>query len=162
VDGTVQVELRGANPANLDQLFTSGRANLKGTLQVNLAPGYKPVPGDSFEVLRFGSASGTFGAFQGLQVANDLYLQPSLTPTNLVLLAVTPPQPVLSSTGVMTANGFRFSITEAAGLNVIVDATEDFSQWTPISTNLNCPVLLEILDTDAKQYVKRFYRARLN
>ncbi len=45
---------------DFSQLWVTGSANLGGTLELSLSPGYAPVTGDSFEILRSDSLSGTF------------------------------------------------------------------------------------------------------
>jgi len=44
------------------QLAISGTATLDGTLNVSLASGYTPSSGNSFQLLTFGSSSGTFAS----------------------------------------------------------------------------------------------------
>ena len=42
------------------QLWVTGNASLGGTLELSLAPNYMPMTGDSFEILRSDSLTGTF------------------------------------------------------------------------------------------------------
>jgi hypothetical protein len=45
---------------DFSQLWVTGNATLDGTLALSLSPGFKPVNGDSFEILRSDALSGTF------------------------------------------------------------------------------------------------------
>jgi T5SS/PEP-CTERM-associated repeat protein len=45
---------------DFSQLWVTGNANIGGTLELSLSPGFAPVTGDSFEILRSDSLSGTF------------------------------------------------------------------------------------------------------
>lgn len=46
---------------DFSQLWVTGDANLGGALRLSLAPNYTPMTGDSFEILRSDSLTGTFG-----------------------------------------------------------------------------------------------------
>ncbi len=43
-----------------DRLAISGTATLSGALNISLINGFTPNPGDSFQIMTFGSRSGTF------------------------------------------------------------------------------------------------------
>ena len=59
--GNVQIELGGTTPGTqYDRLVVSGAAALNGTLDVLLSGGFMPAAGDSFDILNWGSLSGTF------------------------------------------------------------------------------------------------------
>ncbi|MCP5542668.1 MAG: immunoglobulin domain-containing protein [Akkermansiaceae bacterium] len=59
------IELNGSNPGSgHDQIAVVGAANLAGTLDVALAPGYLPDPGDVFDVVTCASRTGTFSSIQ--------------------------------------------------------------------------------------------------
>jgi PEP-CTERM motif len=62
-------------------------ATLGGTLEVTLLGGFAPALGNSFTVLTFGSLSGDFSSYSGLDVGGHLSLRPSFTPTSLLLTA---------------------------------------------------------------------------
>lgn len=55
-----QVDVAGLDSKSFDQLHVSGAAQLAGSLTVRSSNGYVPLPGQSFEVLRFGSSTGSF------------------------------------------------------------------------------------------------------
>jgi hypothetical protein len=47
------------------QLVVNGRARLAGTLNVQLANGYQPQPGNSFQPLLWCQSQGTFAQYTG-------------------------------------------------------------------------------------------------
>jgi hypothetical protein len=64
--GVLVIEIGGPNPGtDFDQLNITGQASLDGTLTVNLINGFQPESGDSFTIMTFGSASGTFATING-------------------------------------------------------------------------------------------------
>jgi hypothetical protein len=60
--GTLSIELDGTNPGtpDFDRLLVSEQASLAGTLDIILGSSFIPAVGDSFEILTYGSVSGTF------------------------------------------------------------------------------------------------------
>jgi hypothetical protein len=82
--GALVVEIGGPNPGTgFDQLNITGQANLDGTLTVNLINGFVPHTGDSFQVLSFGSGTGTFATLNG----DGPLFTPSFDPTDVTLVA---------------------------------------------------------------------------
>jgi autotransporter-associated beta strand protein/T5SS/PEP-CTERM-associated repeat protein len=62
---TLEVELGGTMAGtNYNQLIVSGNMSLDGTLQVSLANSYSPSLGDRFDILDWGTRSGTFATLQ--------------------------------------------------------------------------------------------------
>ncbi|WP_168206826.1 beta strand repeat-containing protein [Lacipirellula limnantheis] len=62
---TLQIELAGTTQGTeYDHLDVSGQLSLGGTLKVALIDGFAPVAGQSFDLLDWGSLSGTFSAIQ--------------------------------------------------------------------------------------------------
>jgi hypothetical protein len=51
-------------------------------------------------------------------------------------------------------------VSSAAGSNYVLQATTNFSTWTPISTNTGHDQLFNLLDPKATNYPYRFYRVR--
>ena len=77
---------------NYDQVSITGSAQLAGTINVVSINGFVPALGDRFEIMKFGSVSGSGSlTFQGLDITNGVYLQPVFSPTNLVLVATNAP-----------------------------------------------------------------------
>ncbi len=59
--GKLQIELSGTTPGTqFDRLTVTGAVTLGGTLQVSLTGGFTPTIGNSFDVLDWGTLSGTF------------------------------------------------------------------------------------------------------
>jgi hypothetical protein len=66
----------------------------------------------------------------------------------------------IANSGV-SVGGFQFSLTGVVpGRTNVVEASTDLSTWTPISTNVSATNSLNVLDPDAANFGKRFYRAR--
>jgi len=61
----------------------SGSATLGGTLDVTLINAFTPGVGNSFQVLNYGSRSGTFATIDG----HGQTYTPNYNPTNLTLVA---------------------------------------------------------------------------
>jgi hypothetical protein len=55
----------------------------------------------------------------------------------------------------------EFFLPAESGSNYVVEATEDFTTWTGILTNTATDAFLDIVDTDAVFFDRRFYRSRL-
>jgi hypothetical protein len=64
--GSLTLKVGGYNPGtDFDQLVVGGAATLDGTLTVQLTGGFTPVSGDTFTLLTFNSATGTFATLAG-------------------------------------------------------------------------------------------------
>ena len=92
--GTLEIELGGATAGDgaghYDQLNVTGQAILDGTLSIQLIDGFKPVDGQSFTVMNFGSATGKFDVGSGLlRTDSDLYFEVTQGNNSLVLTAHT-------------------------------------------------------------------------
>jgi hypothetical protein len=72
------VVLGGTSGANYDQIAVAGRATLAGTLEVNVASGSLATIGDTFNIVTYGSSSGTFA---GLTSDTGLAYEISYGPT---------------------------------------------------------------------------------
>jgi hypothetical protein len=76
-DGVLNIEIGGLTAGSqYDRLVVSGSATLNGTLNVILLNGFQPSPGDSFQVLTFGSHTGDFSTYTGLDLGNGHSLSP--------------------------------------------------------------------------------------
>jgi T5SS/PEP-CTERM-associated repeat protein len=63
--GTLQLYLGGTNAGtNYNQLVVSGADSLAGTLEITLAAGFTPALGDCYDILDWGTRSGTFSTLQ--------------------------------------------------------------------------------------------------
>lgn len=82
--GLLNVELGGLNPATEhDQLVVGEGATLDGTLDVSLINGFSPGTGDSFQVMTYGSRTGTFATING----NGQTYTPNYNANDLTLVA---------------------------------------------------------------------------
>jgi hypothetical protein len=63
--GLLNVGFAGSDPGQNSLLQVTGNAALGGTIAAAAVNGYAPVPGRQYEVLSYGSLSGSFGSVQG-------------------------------------------------------------------------------------------------
>ncbi len=61
--------------------------------------------------------------------------------------------------GVFTNGEFAVSLQAVAGERYVFQATEDFTHWTSLSTNVAPTGLFDLLDSTATNFPRRFYRA---
>ena len=61
----------------------------------------------------------------------------------------------------MTNGGFHLQLFKPASSNCVVEASSDYIHWTPICTNSSGSTNFSYLDSDATNYLQRFYRTRL-
>jgi hypothetical protein len=95
--GTLAIEL-GAT--GYDRLVVGTTANLGGTLAVSTVGGFVPNFGDAFDVISYGSNSGSVAAYAGLDLGNYHLLVPDQEPTFFRLLTVSTNQaPVIDPIG---------------------------------------------------------------
>lgn len=74
-----EVRIGGAPSSNqFDKLKVSNKAELAGTLKITLVNSPTLTVGDRFDFLTFGSTSGDFAVYKGLQLGNGLYFEPEL------------------------------------------------------------------------------------
>ena len=88
--GSLNIEIGGLTAGTqYDRLAISGSATLNGSLNISLIGGFVPNPGDTFQIMTFGSRSGSFTTTNGLDLGGGRLFQVNLTSTSLTL--VTPP-----------------------------------------------------------------------
>jgi hypothetical protein len=86
--GVLRIAMGGLTAGDeFDQLNVSGRVTLAGTLDVILVNGFTPQVGDAFTILTFGSRTGDFQTYLGLQMAGQ-HFNPQFDATDLVLVVV--------------------------------------------------------------------------
>jgi hypothetical protein len=83
---TLDVELGGLTPVTThDRVAVSGAATIAGTLHVSIVNGFVPHHLDTFTILTFGSASGTFSTLDVPDLGGDLGWKVHYNPTSVVL-----------------------------------------------------------------------------
>ena len=104
--GTLQIELAGINPGtSYDQLSVTGSASVDGKLQVSLLNSFAPKLGDLFDILDWGTLSGTFSTLQLPALGNNLAWDTSQLYTTGVISVTAVPEPAaiaLLACGVVT------------------------------------------------------------
>jgi probable HAF family extracellular repeat protein len=90
-----------ADPST-NRIQVSGTARLGGVLNLDLAPGYRPLGGDTITLMTYGNRQGTFGRTNFPVTANGVVWSLEYQPQALVLRACPPPEVVL--VGPITAN----------------------------------------------------------
>ncbi len=61
----------------------------------------------------------------------------------------------------MVTNGFKMEFSGPTGSNVVIEASSDLKTWVPIWTNVITGGVVSCIDTAAKAYPNRYYRAKL-
>lgn len=84
--GTLEVEIGGTTTGAYDRLAVTGVATLNGTLVVEKFGGFTPLPGQSFNVLTFGSRSGDLSLVNQTGLSG-LVLSKNYSASALTLLA---------------------------------------------------------------------------
>ena len=107
--GVLDIEIGGTTVCTqFDRLAVSGTATLNGTLNVTLINGFTPSGGAPFQILTYGSRTGTFstinGPFMPAYNANDLTVTPN---------AVLPQTFTVTNTNDTGAGSLRQAITDA-------------------------------------------------
>ena len=74
-----------ASQNQYDQMTITGQAHLNGLMTVDLLHGYIPQIGNLFEIMAFGSGSGTFSNVVGLPIDNREHFVLQYNSTNLIL-----------------------------------------------------------------------------
>jgi len=79
-DATLMLDVDGLTPASEhDQLTITSNANLDGTLELDLAPGFSLMAGQRVELILAGAVSGTFAQITGAGGLNVAYLSDRVT-----------------------------------------------------------------------------------
>jgi hypothetical protein len=76
--GVLNTELGGIGAGQFDEFNISGSATLTGALNVSEINGFTPSSGQNFQVMNYGSRSGTFATITGPY-------NPTYNPTNLTI-----------------------------------------------------------------------------
>jgi uncharacterized repeat protein (TIGR02543 family) len=79
--GTLEFYIRGIS--DFTPLQVGVEASLNGTIKLNFLDGYVPSDGDSFEIITYGSKTGTFSSI--VSTADGVTFEPTYTGTSLTL-----------------------------------------------------------------------------
>ena len=108
--GTLDVDLGGTSLSQHDQLQVSGTATLAGTLDVALIDGFSISPLEEFQIVTYGTVSGTFTTDE---YPNGVTLYPGYGPTSLFLYST--PFELVTNTADTGAGSLRQAMTSADG-----------------------------------------------
>ena len=121
----------GRSTDHFDQLNVTGRASLSGLLLVHLFNGFPPASGDSFQLLTYGSHSGTFSP---LALPGGMSLAYTTTAANLGVTGPVWAQPMLVNPGI--SNGkMVFGVWTASGTNYTLSRSDSLepANWVTIT-----------------------------
>ena len=139
----------------------AANAPLTGTLSVNFNDGYYPSAGDSFGLLTYAARTGLFTSLALPAVAQWQTNYSASTFTLSVLSVSGGGVPVTLTPLSLAAGNFTLQINGDLGPSYILQASSDFTTWTPLSTNTPSVMPFTVIDTNAGSFNHRFYRALL-
>lgn len=118
--------------------------------------------GQTTQLLKLnGVATGDAGKYYVI-VTNDFGSVTSSVVTLTVTIPSTPPRIITSGTNFGVANRrFGFDIAGLPGQTIVVDASTNLVNWTPVITNAIVSDPVYFSDPNTTNYLERFYRARL-
>jgi hypothetical protein len=96
----INIEIGGTVVDSLyDRLNISGAATFEGTLNISLIDNFIPVISDTFDIMTYGSQTGTFSSVNGLFTGTGVSFDLLTTPTVLRLITLDAPNhpPVISN-----------------------------------------------------------------
>jgi T5SS/PEP-CTERM-associated repeat protein len=97
--GSLFVDVGGTNAGSqFDQLNVTGAASLNGILNLDLIDNFVPTIGETFDILNFGSRTGTFSTVNGEDINSSEHFSVVYNATNVTLDVVKGAAP-LGSTG---------------------------------------------------------------
>lgn len=88
--GRLEIEIGGTAPGQYDRLAVNGAATLDGKLDIRFVAPYVPIPGDTYVILTYGSAAGTFPQIEIECPSNGALTAISYGATALTLQIVAP------------------------------------------------------------------------
>jgi Dockerin type I domain len=87
--GTLTVDIGGTASNAFGKVTVTGAAQIAGTLHLVLTGGFVPNLGDSFQIMTFGSASGTFATLDGADIGGGKRLDVTIGATGITVEVVT-------------------------------------------------------------------------
>ena len=98
-ESSLLMELAGYGEARHDLINVGGQLNIDGLLEIRLIDGFRPKLGDSFPILNYRSALGTFDAVNVVGGGSGYLFSPVYGPTGTTLLTLAVPVPEPAATG---------------------------------------------------------------
>ena len=89
--GTLHIELAGTAPGEFGALSISGEGSLDGTLAVDVAAGFHPSLGDTFDIVTAAGIDRTFATVEGSDLGGGLWLNVVYSDTTVQLEVVPEP-----------------------------------------------------------------------
>jgi hypothetical protein len=126
-DGALDIQVGGLTAGSqFGQVAVGGAATLGGTLAVSLINGFTPQVGNSFPILTFGSQSGEFAAYSGLNFAAGQTFRTVYGTGNLSLAGALSDIRVFPTTGLITSKAgdpatFTVVLATQPSANVTLD-----------------------------------------
>ena len=169
VDGTVAfggglnltnglLDFAVSGPSSFGRISVSGTANLAGGVGAILLNGYVPTVGTQFNVMTFGSSSGAFTDYSGLNAGGGIVFNPTLSPTTLTLQTAATNYLGVKPFIVVQPVGQTVNYNGTVTLSVVVSGSTPLTfQWkqnnapVPVGTNATL-TLTNVLVSQAGQY----------
>jgi len=140
--GSITLDIGGTSATQFGRVTVSDEATLDGELNVNLVNGFVPSEGNTFQLLTYGSRTGTFATINGTGLPNGLVLVPTYNATNLTFTASLP----LQVTSVPTGDGTTGSPLSVETATSTLD--EAIQRWQHMTGDLTQPVTHQIQIAD--------------
>src|ERR1035441_7988293 len=152
------LEFAISSPTNFGQITVSGTANLAGGVGALLLNGYVPAIGTQFNVMTFGSESGAFTDYSGLNAGGGIVFNPTVTATTVTLQAAATNFFGVTPYIVTQPTGQTVNYNSTAMLNVVVSGSAPLLfQWkqngVPVPAGTNATLTLSnVLVSQAGTY----------
>ncbi|NVK17780.1 MAG: LEPR-XLL domain-containing protein [Methylocystaceae bacterium] len=126
-EGTLVIEIGGTTVGagaevidnGYDQINVSGQADFDGTLEIDLINDFTPTAGQIYNVVNYGSHTGSFSDYSGLYIGDGLYFKPTYADDGLSLEVMEMP------------GGIDLDITNEAVLNDFMEYLLDENATGP-------------------------------
>jgi hypothetical protein len=149
-NGLYQVRAVSGDATAFDGTF---RLNVEGSLIVDGAPSITSRWVEGIGTIAVNDGRLTVGNAAG-SVNNKICF------IEITALPVLHPPIHLLSPELLTDGRFRFTLEGTNGVTYVIEATTNFTAWTPLFTNAPISNLLEFTDSLATNHPARFYRGR--
>jgi len=137
----------GALPTNATTVTTSGGI-LTSSISTSLTVSRASAKSAGTYTVEVSDAGGLLGILVGNASAS-------------VPLGVTTPLAAVPSASKMSSNGFNVQFSGPTGSNLVIEASSDMINWSPVYTNVLTGGSISYTDAAAKSVSRRYYRAKL-